>query len=115
MNVLWRLSITPLPGKEQVDLTGKRLKELGHPYSKMVHSNMTRARESADIIHKHLPHLPLSIDEMLQEGAPIPPEPPIGNWRSESEVCVYFVGYMQSSYFPFEITILQDQMQKFLF
>ena len=47
---------------------------------------MTRARESAEIIHKHLSDVPMLVDEILQEGAPVPPDPPIGNWKSEAEV-----------------------------
>lgn len=72
-------------GREQAQLTGLRLKELAHPYTLLVHSNMTRARESCEIIHKHLPDLPLRVDELLQEGAPIPPEPPVGHWRPEAD------------------------------
>ncbi len=71
---------------QQAEETGKRLKVLNHSYKRMIHSDMTRARETAEIIQKHLPDVPMEIDEILQEGAPIPPEPPIGNWRAEPEV-----------------------------
>jgi hypothetical protein len=39
---------------------------------------MTRARETADIIHKVLPDIPREETDILREGAPIPPEPPLG-------------------------------------
>lgn len=47
---------------------------------------MTRAQETADIIHKHLPDLPRESSDLLREGAPIPPEPPVGHWRPERHV-----------------------------
>ncbi|XP_052800306.1 serine/threonine-protein phosphatase PGAM5, mitochondrial-like isoform X2 [Mya arenaria] len=71
-------------GREQANLTGLRLAELNYPYTKLICSTMTRAQETADIIHKHLPDLPRENDDMLREGAPIPPEPPSGNWRPEA-------------------------------
>ena len=47
---------------------------------------MTRAKETADIIHKQLPELPREESDLLREGAPIPPEPPVGHWRPEASV-----------------------------
>ncbi|XP_022101968.1 serine/threonine-protein phosphatase PGAM5, mitochondrial-like isoform X2 [Acanthaster planci] len=70
-------------GKEQAELTGKRLKELDHPYTLMIHSSMTRAKETADIIAKSIPQVPRGVCDMLREGAPIPPEPPVGHWKPE--------------------------------
>jgi len=69
-------------------MTGKRLAEMNYPYLKLISSTMTRAKETADIIHKHLPELEREEDALLREGAPIPPEPPSGNWRPEAAVCV---------------------------
>lgn len=46
---------------------------------------MTRAIETSDIILKHLPGLSTETDDMLKEGAPIPPEPPTGSFRPELE------------------------------
>ncbi|ESO95389.1 hypothetical protein LOTGIDRAFT_203856 [Lottia gigantea] len=71
-------------GRTQADLTGSRLKELDLPYTKLISSTMTRALETADIIHKHLPDLPREKNDMLREGAPIPPEPPVGHWKPEN-------------------------------
>lgn len=70
-------------GKKQAEATGKRLAELNLPYSLIVKSTMTRALETSQIIEKSLVNVPVENDNMLIEGAPIPPEPPIGNWKSE--------------------------------
>lgn len=70
-------------GKKQAEATGKRLAELNLPYSLIVKSTMTRALETSQIIEKSLVNVPVENDNMLIEGAPIPPEPPIGHWKSE--------------------------------
>ncbi|XP_064621018.1 serine/threonine-protein phosphatase PGAM5, mitochondrial-like isoform X2 [Lineus longissimus] len=72
-------------GREQADFAGRRLSELKLPYDKIIHSTLARAVETADIIHKHLPHLAMIEDPILVEGAPIPPEPPIGHWKPEAQ------------------------------
>jgi len=48
---------------------------------------MTRARETADIIHKSLPSLEMTESDLLREGAPYPPEPPLRRWRPDYKVC----------------------------
>lgn len=73
-------------GKKQAEATGKRLADLNLPYSLIVRSTMTRALETSKIIEKSLIDVPVEDDSMLIEGAPIPPEPPIGQWRSEKHV-----------------------------
>ncbi|XP_035743144.1 serine/threonine-protein phosphatase PGAM5, mitochondrial-like isoform X2 [Vespa mandarinia] len=70
-------------GRHQAETTGKRLAELDVSYSLIVRSTMTRAQETSKIIEKSLPNVPTEDDSLLTEGAPIPPEPPIGNWMSE--------------------------------
>lgn len=47
--------VSPFPGREQAELTGKRLAVLGLKYDFLVHSSMARATETAHIISKHLP------------------------------------------------------------
>ena len=76
-----------LSGREQAALTGERLKELGLPYSRFVYSTMTRATETANIMREKLGEVE-DIDhcDMLREGAPIPPEPPLGSWKPEMHV-----------------------------
>lgn len=73
-------------GKKQAEATGKRLAELQLPYSLIVRSTMARATETSKIIEKSLANVPVEEDSLLVEGAPIPPEPPIGHWRSEKHV-----------------------------
>lgn len=69
-------------------MTGKRLKELGHDYTHLTVSTMTRAKETASIIQGFLPSsVKVTHCSMLEEGAPIPPEPPVGDWRPEPHVC----------------------------
>jgi len=62
---------------------------MGIKYETMVHSTMTRARETCDIIMSKLPDdLPVNSDLMLEEGAPFPPEPSLGHWRPAAKVSV---------------------------
>lgn len=72
-------------GREQAEMTGKRIKQLGLPYTSLTSSTMSRALETARIIHKYIPELQHMSDETLKEGAPIPPDPPIGSWRPEPQ------------------------------
>ncbi|KAB7505751.1 Serine/threonine-protein phosphatase PGAM5, mitochondrial [Armadillidium nasatum] len=75
-------------GREQAEMTGKRLKELSWNYTRFVHSTMTRATQTAEIIYNQLDNKLHSIEkiescDLLREGAPIRPEPGIGNWKAE--------------------------------
>ncbi|XP_006613803.1 serine/threonine-protein phosphatase PGAM5, mitochondrial-like isoform X1 [Apis laboriosa] len=70
-------------GRQQAEATGKRLQELGFPYTLLVHSTMTRAQETAKIIGKGLKNVPIKCDLLLNEGAPIQPDPPSSNWKPE--------------------------------
>jgi len=84
-------------GREQANLTGQRLRAILHkhleetkdengnivkPKVKITKSTMTRATETGDIIHSHLPELEIESCDLLREGAPCPPEPPTkkGDW-----------------------------------
>ncbi|PSN51355.1 Serine/threonine-protein phosphatase Pgam5 [Blattella germanica] len=80
-------------GRKQAHFTGLRLQELDLPYSKLIASTMTRANETARIIQRSLPEVPFSDCPLLEEGAPIPPEPPVGNWRPEP--CVRFDSFIK--------------------
>ncbi|KAI1293563.1 Serine/threonine-protein phosphatase PGAM5, mitochondrial [Halotydeus destructor] len=71
-------------GREQAKYAGMRLKELGLPYTRIVQSTMTRATETAQIVCKELPNVPVSSCNFLREGAPIAPEPPSANWKPEA-------------------------------
>jgi serine/threonine-protein phosphatase PGAM5 len=72
-------------GREQARLTGLRIKELGLPYTRLIQSTMTRATETAQIISKENPKIPVSSCNFLREGAPIKPEPPSASWRPEEQ------------------------------
>lgn len=52
---------------------------------------MTRATETAKIILNKLENVEeVEQCDLLREGAPIPPEPPIGSWKPEMHVgCTY--------------------------
>ena len=53
---------------------------------------MTRAEETASIIAKSLPDdIPREECDLLREGAPIPPEPPVGSWRPEASVSQAYI------------------------
>jgi len=68
-------------GRTQAEWTGKRLKELGLPYTTIIKSTMTRAQETGSIINASLSNVPVQDCHLIREGAPVPPEPPIGRWR----------------------------------
>ncbi|XP_016001493.2 serine/threonine-protein phosphatase PGAM5, mitochondrial isoform X3 [Rousettus aegyptiacus] len=76
-------TLTPL-GREQAELTGLRLASLGLKFNKIVHSSMTRAVETTDIISKHLPGVSTVSTDLLREGAPIEPDPPVSHWKPEA-------------------------------
>lgn len=76
-------------GRTQAKLTGQRLAELKIPIDDVVISTMTRAQETGKIILEQLPHrdlLSIEHDSLIEEGAPIPPEPKVGHWRPEPSV-----------------------------
>jgi len=71
-------------GRRQASLTGKRLVELALPYSFILHSDMKRAIETANIISEDLSKVPvLPADAILREGSPIAPEPRVASWRPD--------------------------------
>jgi len=72
-------------GRRQAEATGRRLKELELPFTKMCVSTVVRARETADLIAESLASVPReSPDDILKEGPPIRPEPDVLEWRPDS-------------------------------
>lgn len=71
-------------GRKQAAISGERLKDLGIEFDKIIRSTMTRAQETAKIMAVSLPELKMHDDSLLEEGAPVPPEPPVGHWRPEA-------------------------------
>ena len=78
-------------GRWQAALTGQRLRHLNHPYSVIYHSTMPRAVETADLIHGTLPDTPLVSCDLLREGAPAIPDPPVSHWTPKPHVGKQFV------------------------
>lgn len=76
-------------GRDQANRIGERLKELELPYTRIIKSTMTRATETADIIHQHLPNIPMSSCDFIREGSPIVPEPPVTHWKPEPKVRIH--------------------------
>ncbi|XP_075157685.1 phosphoglycerate mutase 5 isoform X1 [Haematobia irritans] len=72
-------------GRLQAEYTGKRLREMGIKWDKVIASTMTRAQETAEIILKEIDFNPKDVKHCpyIREGAPIPPQPPVGHWRPE--------------------------------
>lgn len=76
-------TLTPL-GREQAELTGHRLASLGLKFNQIIHSSMTRATETTEIISKYLPGVKKISTDLLREGAPIEPDPPVSHWKPEA-------------------------------
>ncbi|XP_064378174.1 serine/threonine-protein phosphatase PGAM5, mitochondrial isoform X2 [Dromaius novaehollandiae] len=76
-------TLTPL-GREQAELTGHRLASLGLKFDQIIHSSMTRATETTEIISKYLPGVKKISTDLLREGAPIEPDPPVSHWKPEA-------------------------------
>ena len=63
-------------GREQLAFTGRRLKTMNIKFDRLIHSGMTRALQSAQIINQQLKDpLPLIEDRSLMECFPVAPSP----------------------------------------
>lgn len=73
-------------GRAQATLTGKRLKELNITWDSVIASTMVRAQETANLVLNEIDFDPKIKKNCpyLREGAPIPPQPPVGHWKPES-------------------------------
>ncbi|KAI9589215.1 serine/threonine-protein phosphatase Pgam5, mitochondrial isoform X1 [Glossina fuscipes] len=69
----------------QAKYAGQRLREMGVKWDKIIVSTMTRAQETAEIILKEIDFEPKKVVNCpyIREGAPIPPQPPVGHWRPQ--------------------------------
>jgi len=72
-------------GREQARYAGERLKELGFDYNKIVISTMTRAKETGEIISEMFPDVPVEHTDLIREGFPAPPRPPLKGWEVEDD------------------------------
>lgn len=77
-------------GREQAKMTGIRLNELKIPINNFVMSTMTRAQETGNIILSQLDDKKFNIENcsLIEEGAPIPPEPKVGHWKPQNYVII---------------------------
>lgn len=75
-------------GRLQAQYTGKRLHEMGIKWDKVIASTMVRAQETTDIILKEIDYNKDDVKHCsyLREGAPIPPQPPVGHWKPAASV-----------------------------
>ncbi|CAG9806203.1 unnamed protein product [Chironomus riparius] len=73
-------------GREQAKISGLRLNELKIPITNFVMSTMTRAQETGIIILDQLVDKKFKIENcsLIEEGAPIPPEPKVGHWKPQN-------------------------------
>lgn len=86
------LNCSCLTGKRQALYTGERLSALNYKWTSITQSTMTRAIETCSLIQKHLPtNIPLTSSDLLREGAPVPPDPPVKHWKPELYVSFYLV------------------------
>ena len=78
-------------GVQQATTVGQRLANLSFPYSKLIVSTMTRAQQTASLINQELKFEGDKIfnTNLLREGAPFPPEPPLHHWKPDSKVFIY--------------------------
>jgi serine/threonine-protein phosphatase PGAM5 len=85
-------------GRQQAKISGQRLAELQIPIDDFVISTMTRAQETGKIILDQLPSkdkIKIESCSLIEEGAPIPPEPKVGHWRPEPSVILIFLKHDQ--------------------
>lgn len=81
-------------GRKQAACTGERLKLLEIPFDKIIRSTMTRAQETGKIISTHIVNIPIENCSLIEEGAPIAPQPPIGHWHPEPHVSFQHTTYL---------------------
>lgn len=86
-------------GRKQAASTGDRLKSLDIPWDLMIRSTMTRAQETGKIISNSL--MPIKIENcpLIEEGAPIAPQPEVGHWRPEPSVRSFFAVIFMKYFF----------------
>ena len=59
-------------GKQQAELVGKRLRQ--HPIDRIHYSTLQRAKETAEIISKQMPGIPMQPSDLLRKSIPSVPE-----------------------------------------
>ena len=93
-------------GREQAFEAAQRLRQLNLPYSLIVQSTMTRATETAQIISKQFPHLPVASCDLLREGVPFAPEPPTSHAHEDDRRVFIFIVLLFYLFFKKKFCIL---------
>ena len=94
-------------GHRQAAATATRLQELlgDSPPDLLIHSTMTRARETFTAFQKVFSDVEVKSSDLLREGAPYPPDPPSKNYRPDHHVSLkYYIarpGSFQHSFSNF--------------
>ena len=75
-------------GLKQAKKTAQRLIELEVPISKIISSTMPRAKLTAELIKKNIEKsgIEMVATPLLNEGAPVLPNPEINNWSPNAKV-----------------------------
>lgn len=82
---------------------------------------MTRAQETGKIISTQVANLPIENCSLIEEGAPIAPQPPVGHWHPEPHVCIdsyalYFVDRCRCrKYIVFNHSLIYSFIHSFIF
>ena len=84
-------------GKQQANLTGLRLKEMDCKFKRLVHSGLPRARETAELIQRHINAEIFEVDSLLEEGGPLPPSPTQTYWSLPDQVSTRHLTRVTSS------------------
>ena len=90
-------------GREQADITGKRLAEIRQNYKNITNvsltmSTMTRATETARIILQHFSDIPYQSCDLIREGAPCEPVPNVLNGVWDPDPHVIFMQDISQDY-----------------
>jgi len=86
-------------GREQAKRCGEYLKERGIKPTQFVHSTMTRATETAQLINEVLKvECEVESSDLIREGCPVAPEPPLANypphpWTESKESAAIEAGF----------------------
>ncbi|WP_214406432.1 phosphoglycerate mutase family protein [Pseudonocardia lacus] len=64
-------------GRTQSESLGERLAALGARYDEIRHSTLPRAAQTARVLARHLPGVPLVPDDLLRECIPSRPDPAV--------------------------------------
>jgi serine/threonine-protein phosphatase PGAM5 len=105
-------------GKEQLELTARRLVEMKIPISKIHVSTMPRAVESGEIISKAFSSVPVQYSDLIREGKPAEPDPPRSSFKGKEhalwrESAVIEAGFRALFYRDLQVVEEQESQETF--